>query len=55
MKPGKGYRRHKTLDKILNVENYCLEGGVVFGGENVERAGKVLYLPVYFVSLFKNE
>ncbi len=55
VKSGKGYRRHRALDRVLEVENHHLDGAVVFGGENIERAGKVLYLPVYFVSLFKNE
>lgn len=55
VKSGKGYRCHKALDRVLDVENYQLEDAVVFGGENVERDGRVLYLPVYLVSLFNNE
>lgn len=55
VKSGKSYKRHSALSSVLGVENYKLEGGVVLCSGNIERKGKVLYLPVYCASLFKNE
>lgn len=55
VKSGKGYKRHSALSSVLDVENYQLEEGLVLCPGNIERSGKVLYLPTYCVSLLKNE
>ena len=55
VKSGKSFKRHSALNNILEVDNYHLDNGVVLGSENVERKEKILYLPVYFVCLLKNE
>lgn len=55
VKSGKGYKRHRAMDNVLEVGNYGLEGGYVFGPCNVERRGKVVYLPVYMASLLSND
>lgn len=55
VKSGKSYKRHSALSSVLDVENYQLEEGLVLCPGNIERSGKVLYLPTYCVSLLKNE
>lgn len=50
VKSGKTYKRHSALTKLLKVENYAIDEAVVLREGNVERAGKVLYFPVYFAS-----
>lgn len=55
VKSGKAYKRHRALDAALNVENWHLERGFVLGPGNLERNGKVVYLPVYMASLFHND
>lgn len=55
VKSGKGYKRHNALNNVLSTANYGLEEGVVFGAANVEREGKVRYLPIYMVACLKNE
>lgn len=53
VKSGKGYIRHSALTKVLTTENYGIEQGVVLCEENVERDGKVLYLPAYMAMVFQ--
>lgn len=48
-KSGRNARAHAALDNLLATEEYALELGVVFSRLNVERRGKVLYLPWYAV------
>lgn len=55
VKSGKGYSRHRALSKVLDVPNYHLDRGYVLGPCNVSVEGKVVYLPIYMVSQFKND
>lgn len=55
IRSGKDYKRHRALANILDVKDYRLEEGFVFGATNLSRKGKVTYLPAYMMSLFFNE
>ena len=55
MKSGRYYHAHATLDHVLETEGYNADLGIVLSRGNVERRGKVLYLPLYalpFMSLY---
>ena len=47
VKSGKGYKSHKALDNYMNNEAYHLEKAKVFSTFNVEKEGKIIYLPIY--------
>ncbi|OZG64791.1 ATP-binding protein [Bifidobacterium eulemuris] len=51
IKSGSRFRSHAALDKALVAPGYGIDEAIVFAETNVERDGKVLYLPVYMVSL----
>ena len=54
VKSGRYYHAHAALDHVLNTEGYSVDLGIVLSRGNVERQGKVLYLPLYalpFLSL----
>lgn len=51
VKSGSGWRRHKALDNVLAVEEWGIEKAFVLCKGNVERCGKVTYLPLY-MSMF---
>lgn len=55
VKSGKGYRRHRALNNVLEVENYHLERGYVLGADNIAEMGRVIYLPIYMIAAFVNE
>jgi predicted AAA+ superfamily ATPase len=48
-KSSRNARAHASLNNLLATEEYALDLGVVFSRLNVERRGKVLYLPWYAV------
>lgn len=47
VKSGSYYRAHAALDNVLETEGYGVDLGIVLSLGNVERDGKVLYLPLY--------
>ena len=53
VKSGKGYKSHKALDNYMNIEDYHLEKAYVFSTSNVEKEGKIIYLPIYMSYLLK--
>ena len=53
VKSGKGYKSHKALDKYMNIEDYHLEKAYVFSTFNVEKEGKIIYLPIYMSYILK--
>lgn len=55
IKSGKTYKRHSALDKVLMVENYCLDQAIVFCEGNIETMGKVLYAPMYCLMFLKKD
>ena len=55
VKSGKGYKRHSALSNVLRTENYAIERAVVLHEGNVERDGRVDYLPMYMTMFFQAE
>lgn len=55
VKSGKAYRTHKALDHFMNVSDYHIEKAFVFSTGNVEKDGKVMYLPIYMCYLVKEQ
>ena len=47
VKSGCYYHAHAALDHVLETEGYNVDLGIVLSRGNVERRGKVLYLPLY--------
>lgn len=47
VKSGRYYHAHAALDRLLTTPEYGVDLGIVLSRGNVERAGKVLYLPLY--------
>lgn len=47
VKSGRYYHAHAALDHVLETEGYNVDLGIVLSRGNVERSGKVLYLPLY--------
>lgn len=54
VKSGKGYKRHRALNNVMDVSNWGLDRGLVLADANVERHDRLNYLPVYFASLLEN-
>lgn len=46
VKSGKDNKLHKALDKYLNVPDYNLGSAYAFSSFNVEKVGKITYLPI---------
>lgn len=55
VKSGKSYKAHKALDNFMKVPDYHLEKAYVFSVGNVEKAGSVMYLPIYMCYLLKEK
>ena len=55
VKSGKSYKAHKALDNFMKVPDYHLEKAYVFSVGNVEKAGSVMYLPIYMCYLLKEQ
>ena len=49
VKSGKDYKKHSALAQVMQNENYNLNEAVVFSNSNVERNGKIIYLPIYML------
>lgn len=50
VKSGKSSTAHRALDRLMDVENYEIEEALVLHPGNVERKGRVTYMPVYFAA-----
>lgn len=55
VKSGKAYKRHSALDHFMEVPNYHMEKAYVLSTGNVERDGKICYLPIYMAYLLKEQ
>ena len=51
VKSGNYFHSHAALDNVLETAGYGAKQGIVLSRGNVERDGKVLYLPLYAVYL----
>ena len=49
VKSGKDYKRHNALSNVLADANYQIEEAFVLNNENLERFGRITYLPIYMV------
>lgn len=53
VKSGKDYMLHSALNHCVNHSQYDIEEAFVFANCNVEKKGKITYLPVYMVSFME--
>ena len=49
IKSGKDYKRHNALSNVLENSEYEIETALVLSSGNVERDGKIRYLPIYML------
>jgi hypothetical protein len=49
VKSGKDYKRHNALSNVLSDANYQVDEAFVLNNENLERVGRITYLPIYMV------
>lgn len=55
VKSGNDWRRHRALDNVLGVSEWGIEQAYVLCKGNVERVGKVAYLPIYMTMFIEQE
>lgn len=53
IKSGRRFRSHAALNKALDTPGYAIDNAYVLAQTNVERDGKVLYLPVYMATVLQ--
>lgn len=49
IKSGKDYKRHNALGNVLENDEYGVETAIVFSLGNLDRNGKIRYLPIYML------
>lgn len=54
IKSGKNYKRHVALDNLL-LSEYNIPKAYIFSNQNVETAGKRLYLPIYMIMFIQKD
>lgn len=55
VKSGKDYVIHHALSNVMEVEDYRLKQAVVFCGDNLRSAGRILYAPVYMATFVRRD
>ncbi|MCQ2507404.1 MAG: AAA family ATPase [Dorea sp.] len=55
IKSGKGYKKHKALDNLMGTDEFKIEKGYVLSLENVEVTDSCIYVPIYFIGLFRKK
>lgn len=55
VKSGKDYKKHSALHNILQNENYHIGNAIVFSHGNVEKTGKITYLPIYMIMFLEEK
>lgn len=53
VKSGKSYKSHKALENYMEVPDYHIESAYVLSTYNVEKDGRVIYLPIYMSYLLQ--
>lgn len=49
VKSGKDFKQHRALDKFVNNDDYHIKKAILLSNNrNVERNGKVVYMPIYY-------
>ncbi len=51
VKSGKNNNYHRALNSIMDIENYHLDRAIVLTHENLSFKGKLVYMPIYAISL----
>lgn len=55
VKSGKDYKRHVAISRFVETEDYGIRYGYVLSNNRqVEEAGKIRYIPVYYSLFFDN-
>lgn len=50
VKSGNDFKRHRALDKFIQNEDYNIKNAILFSNSrDVQRVGKVIYMPIYYV------
>ena len=55
VKSGKAYERHAALNNCLENPRYGIKEAFVFCNENIKKAGKIIYYPIYMVTFLHKE
>lgn len=55
IKSGKDYYRHSAIDNMLECKNYDIEKALIFCNGNIEKKDKVVYYPIYMLSLIRKK
>ena len=55
IKSGNDYKKHATLDRVLNVAEWKTKDAIVFCKDNLFQEGGILYLPWYMAIFFKRK
>lgn len=53
VKSGKDYMKHAALNRVMDNPKYALGEAFVLSDANIERRGKILYLPIYMTMFIK--
>lgn len=54
VKSGKTYDRHRALNNVLDNPEYMLTEPMVLTNDNVERSGRLLYIPIYMLMFLQH-
>ena len=55
VKSGSNYLTHAALDNALETQGYTIDRAIVLAEANVERRGRILYLPAFCASILEYE
>lgn len=55
VKSGKDYTAHSALNSCVNNPEYNVKEAFVFADCNIEKRGKITYLPIYMISFMNND
>ena len=55
VKSGKDYVRHNALTNVLENKDYDISGAYVLCNDNVQKAGRITYLPMYMTMFIRND
>ena len=53
VKSGNDFKKHAAMNRVCDVNQWKIDEAVVFCKGNVERTGKIIYFPWYFIMFFK--
>ncbi len=55
MKSSSGYKSHPALNRVRSVSNWSFGQSYVFGPDNLQRDGDVLYCPWYLLPFLQKD